>query len=434
MPLLHNRLTHSEKVAQVARSIAEAKILSANETTQKLVQKLGGFDLDVCEAAALAHDLGHPPFGHIGEKILDDVARNKEILDLDDGFEGNAQSLRILVIGKIRSNKYEGNNPTYATIAAVSKYPWKRAGKRADHDEIIDTDSEYRKHWKKFSAYDPQYELLTQAREFLPPCISEKEIQSLEASVMDVADDITYAVHDLEDFYLAGILDVSWIREDLEKYIRGEQKTGDVFFELASRLGVDYSGWFNDDEMIRAAEWAERELKSGFNRRQVNYSEVEAQARKRGSDFIDTFINAIEVRDEPFWTGGPYVGLDERNWHRVQILKEITRSYVVQRPDIALLQRGQQEVLEKFVKLLYEWSENDRARLPARLKREIEIAEEQLDGGSTIGYGKDQHAPRGKNKNRAILDYICTLTDLECLQIYYKLSGIQVHRPGMVSF
>ena len=71
--LLHNRLTHSLKVAQLARAVAERLGKSDGET----VGRLGGCDPDVAEAAAIAHDLGHPPFGHLGERVLDRLARTK---------------------------------------------------------------------------------------------------------------------------------------------------------------------------------------------------------------------------------------------------------------------------------------------------------------------------------------------------------------------
>src|SRR5207302_7491785 len=70
--LLHNRLTHSLKVGQVARAVAE-RLLAADDSAG-LIRKLGGLDADVAEAAALAHDLGHPPFGHLGEQVLARVA------------------------------------------------------------------------------------------------------------------------------------------------------------------------------------------------------------------------------------------------------------------------------------------------------------------------------------------------------------------------
>ena len=129
-PLLHTRLTHSEKVAQVARSIA-AHLFEVED--HSLIARLGGIDLHVCEAAALAHDLGHPPFGHVGELTLDRIARKD--LKLMDGFEGNAQSIRIVTIGSLRSLSYEGLDLTKATLAAIAKYPWIRARTLADEQQ-----------------------------------------------------------------------------------------------------------------------------------------------------------------------------------------------------------------------------------------------------------------------------------------------------------
>jgi dGTPase len=99
--LVHNRLTHSLKVAQVGRAIAER--LAPNKD---VLDKLGGCDPDVVEAAALAHDLGHPPFGHLGERVLDQLARQR--LRLRDGFEGNAQSYRIVTSTEIRGQSTIG--------------------------------------------------------------------------------------------------------------------------------------------------------------------------------------------------------------------------------------------------------------------------------------------------------------------------------------
>src|SRR6476646_1732632 len=96
--LVHNRLTHSLKVAQVGRAIAER--LGTDPRYRDLLDKLGGCDPDVVEAAALAHDLGHPPFGHNGERVLDTLARQR--LGLADGFEGNAQSYRIVTSTQVR--------------------------------------------------------------------------------------------------------------------------------------------------------------------------------------------------------------------------------------------------------------------------------------------------------------------------------------------
>src|SRR5688500_12236926 len=132
--LVHNRLTHSLKVAQVARAIAER--LTADEAHRDLLEKLGGCDPDVVEAAALAHDLGHPPFGHLGERVLDRLARQR--LGLTDGFEGNAQSYRIVTSTEIRGQATIGLNLTNAVRAAILKYPWTRRTHPDPHPRCMD--------------------------------------------------------------------------------------------------------------------------------------------------------------------------------------------------------------------------------------------------------------------------------------------------------
>ena len=119
--VVHNRLTHTIKVTAVARAIAVR--LLRNED-RELMRRLGGLDHVVVQAAANAHDLGHPPFGHLGERALDRLARER--FGLVDGFEGNAQTFRILTELEVHGPGDEGLNLTAAIRAAVLKYPWAR--------------------------------------------------------------------------------------------------------------------------------------------------------------------------------------------------------------------------------------------------------------------------------------------------------------------
>ena len=121
-PLIHNRLTHSIKVTAVARAIAVGLTDAASPAYALAVAH--GCDAVVVQAAASAHDLGHPPFGHVGERVLDRLAR--ETLGIADGFEGNAQTYRIIATLDVAGTAPHGLNLTAAVRAAIAKYPWTR--------------------------------------------------------------------------------------------------------------------------------------------------------------------------------------------------------------------------------------------------------------------------------------------------------------------
>ena len=169
-----NRLTHSLEVAQVGRELATSLDL----------------DPDVVDTACLAHDLGHPPFGHNGERALNDWASDI------GGFEGNAQTLRILtrlepkVFGD--DGRSYGLNLTRATLDASCKYPWPSA------QGVPDPSGR-----SKFGFYDDD----TAAFEWLRAGAPDRQ-RCIEAEVMDLSDDIGYSVHDFEDAIVGGYIDV----------------------------------------------------------------------------------------------------------------------------------------------------------------------------------------------------------------------------------
>jgi dGTPase len=196
---VRNRLTHTLEVAQVAGGLARQL----------------GCDADVVETAALAHDLGHPPFGHNGERALDDLC------EAAGGFEGNAQTLRILTRLEAKTADPQGNsvglNLTRATLDASTKYPWTRA--EAAPPAGMHSDGTLRAGFK-FGVYDDDLPVFTWLRSG-----AASRRRCLEAQVMDLADDIAYSVHDTEDGIVAGrieltALDDEGLRADVWKTVQ----------------------------------------------------------------------------------------------------------------------------------------------------------------------------------------------------------------------
>ncbi|QES50271.1 deoxyguanosinetriphosphate triphosphohydrolase [Streptomyces venezuelae] len=181
------RLTHSLECAQVGRELGAAL----------------GCDPDLVEAACLSHDMGHPPFGHNGEEVLNDFAKDC------GGFEGNAQSLRLLT--RLEPKRFVpdprtgepasvGLNLTRASLDAATKYPWPRGGHPTDPGSV------------KFGAYDDDLPVFEWLRQGAPA-----DRKCFEAQVMDWADDVAYSVHDFEDGLHAGHLDPNLLFAEPER-------------------------------------------------------------------------------------------------------------------------------------------------------------------------------------------------------------------------
>lgn len=185
-----NRLTHSLEVSQIARFIAEQIGLVIGNNAYTNIN-----DLYVIEAAALAHDIGHPAFGHCGERALDELSECNR-------FEGNAQNYRVLRILEKKIPEHKGLNLTFRTLLSINKYLVKE-------DEYAGV--------KKF-LYNEDYEILSEKRKETD-LIGER---TLDVQIIDIADEIAYAVHDLEDALSIGYFDINELTYLLEKQLGAE--------------------------------------------------------------------------------------------------------------------------------------------------------------------------------------------------------------------
>ncbi|MCP9749498.1 deoxyguanosinetriphosphate triphosphohydrolase family protein [Ferruginibacter sp. HRS2-29] len=209
-----SRLTHSLEVAQIAKSIG-IRLNSENEDLKKF-----GFEIntDILEFAGLAHDIGHPPFGHKGEHALDDMMKSF------GGFEGNAQTLRVLtkLEKKFKPEEHRvGLNLTMRSLAAILKYDKEIPLKREDDEKLSKgyylSDRELIKKIKESVLNEPDY---------------TGEFKTIECGIMDLADDIAYSVFDLEDGLKAGFYTLfDFI------YSQDRSVSETIFKKVAEKLG-----------------------------------------------------------------------------------------------------------------------------------------------------------------------------------------------------
>ena len=418
--LVHNRMTHSLKVAHVARAIAE-RLAAAG--TADLADKLGGLDPDVVEAAALAHDLGHPPFGHLGERVLDRLGRQR--LRLPDGFEGNAQSYRIVTSTEIRGQATIGLNLTNAVRAAVLKYPWTRHGEARFMDPAPrgaapppdDPDAGS----AKFGAYSTEAEDMRAARRPFAGRVADWQ-QTVEAAVMDAADDIAYAIHDLEDVHRVGVLQQGAVAAELMAWQRwgadsDPDRAGGAIASLRRQLHRKDAWMADDDAFAGAVELVRAELVDGLLARPFDGSlEAEARVAAFSATWTRRLVESIELVDDPA-VRSAHVQLAPAQWHEVQVLKFVQNRFVLARPDLALHQRGQARLLASLVEALLAWlTDPDEAeRIPRRLRDLVELAEDELPPGT---------ADRGERaRGRAVIDFVTGLTDSQAVGLREALSG-----------
>lgn len=436
--VVHNRLTHSLKVTAVARSIAVSLRNRGGEDWDTITE-LGGCDHIVVQAAASAHDLGHPPFGHLGEQVLDRLA--KERLGLADGFEGNAQTFRILTeIDNCHASE-RGLNLTVAVRAAVLKYPWAREDWR--HDDAgpahqlprgVGIDRELGA--AKFSAYTLDAAELVEVKSRYPRI--GKHQQTVECSVMDVADDIAYSVHDLDDFYRAGVLQYPTIAAELDSWLdnrvalsqldnatlEANLRTPGHSLERAWRHTVRKDGWIADEGEFQDAV---RRVKEGLVESLLSIPfdggmEAERRVASFTHHWIDRLKGSIAVEANPDVRSG-HVRLARDAWHDVVVLKFVHTRFVLDRADLTIYQRGQARVLASLVEGFHAWlaDSKDAPRAPRRLLDSVEATIEsyaELKQANNSGLDVVR-----LGRARAVIDYIASFTDAQAMAAAALIGG-----------
>ncbi|MDO0927840.1 deoxyguanosinetriphosphate triphosphohydrolase [Streptomyces sp. TG1A-8] len=353
------RLTHSLECAQVGRELGAAL----------------GCDPDLVEAACLSHDLGHPPFGHNGEQALNEFA------DDCGGFEGNAQSLRLLT--RLEPKRFTpggsvGLNLTRAALDAATKYPWPRGAHPADPAS------------SKFGVYDDDRPVFDWVREGAPGTRT-----CFEAQVMDWADDVAYSVHDVEDALHAGHVDPGCLHAEPERRA--------VFEAAAGRYvpaGTDPAELAAALDRLQAQEW--------WPHRYDGTAAAQARLKDATSQLIGRFCLAAEAATRAAHGGGRLTRyaaelvVPREVRMECAVLKAVAHRYVMQRAEQELLRAEQRVVVAGLARAL-----TDRAP----------------DGLDPQFRALFDEAPDDHTRKRVIVDQIACLTDASARSLHARLTG-----------
>lgn len=238
------RLTHSIEVSQIGRSICN----HINRTSEELGDDFT-IDQNLVESVCLAHDIGHPSFGHAGESVLN------EMMNKAGGFEGNAQNLRILVDLFYRTGStWSGMKPTRAFLDGMLKY------------KTLYANSEKKKNHFVYDFQEETLDFVSGTEKFKNALKNEEELnsfKSVECQIMDWADDIAYSIHDLSDGVQAGFISIKkveqWRAAKQKNYTKDDDRILDEMCE--AMLNDDHNRYLGRliGEFIRASKLITRD-------------------------------------------------------------------------------------------------------------------------------------------------------------------------------
>jgi len=374
--VFHNRLTHSLKVAQIARRIAEG----LNRDQPNEVKKLGGLDPDATEAAGLGHDLGHPPFGHVAEEELNRLVRKHRIRD---GYEGNAQAFRIVtrLADSDAHDKYDraiaGLNLTRMTLDGILKYPWASG----DHNNP--------KKWGYYRTESKVFEWVRRGR-----LIRQR---SAIAEIMDWADDITFAIHDLLDFYRAGKIPIDKCKgnesRERERLIKG-------MFKRKPEWRAERSKY------VEALQSILDEFPFAAHERYKDAAEDRARLYAFSTAMIRNFVGSCRLRSRASATR---VHIEADAKRIVEVLKQFIWEYIIENPELAVPQNGQRAAVRGVFTQLLEASNDKKYYIfPSAFQEVIAKASNKRD------------------RVRIVADCIASMTEREIMYFHRCLQGLGI--------
>jgi len=347
------RLSHSLECAQIGRELGESL----------------GADPDLLETACLSHDLGHPPFGHNGEEALAEVAKDF------GGFEGNAQSFRLLTRIEAKTvaedGKSVGLNLTRASLDAATKYPWPRA---------INP--------RKFGVYDDDVEIFNWMRQGAP-----SDRKCIEAQIMDWSDDCAYSVHDLEDAIFVGQVKVGNFESD--------------FDTLHKEMQDSYGSTATKDEAASALERLQQ--LSCWPRYYDGSHRSLARLKDSTSQLIGRFVLAAELETRKVHGNGPLrryeadLVIPREQEVEVDFLKAVAGHYLINAAISQERYAKQQIVIKELVEMLHKHAGT---ALDSIFVKDWESSSDET------------------SRMRIIIDQVASLTDPGAYALHARLSAL----------
>lgn len=409
-----NRLTHSLEVAQIAKSIA----ININNNIKYFQQPANQINTDITEIAGLAHDLGHPPFGHNGEKALDECMKRY------GGFEGNAQTLRILAkLEKKQRNcnalsgiengvdQRLGLNLCYRSLASILKYDKEIPKER---DACVELEKGY---------YYTEKSLVDKIKTSILGTTENVEMKTIECQIMDIADDIAYSTYDLEDAFKAGFikpldmlavddlvaieiakkvsktLNVNFNENDVKDtiYFYYSKVYEDLMSEIVNKHLKEYGSTEVDIDIpsfVTLAYTATTNLSNnGYLRTQFT------------SELVEYFIQAVKVKVNKQLPAISTVYLDKEIRAKVETLKHFSYIYLINSPKLKIAEYRGQDIIKEIFRVLSDENVRGYKLMPEDFQ-EIYLAFNSID-----------------DKMRVICDFIAGMTDRYLLEFYGRLKS-----------
>lgn len=407
-----NRLTHSLEVAQIAAGIAgRLNVAAVREAFPG-----GSINTKLVEFAALAHDLGHPPFGHNGEHALDDLMREH------GGFEGNAQTLRILAAVErklVRSPgeatvSAHGLDLTYRSLAAVLKYDRCIPAVRGPDDNF------------EKGYYGTEAELVAEIKRRVAPTLPEEaSFKTIECAIMDIADDIAYSTYDLEDSLHAGFVSPLSLANSLandavvqDEVLRKTNKAlkeakhdeasiGELLGVIVEVFGIELPPTVTDvlarEEKIFVDHEPLKANLEGWMRDQALTTNPMLRTQLT-AERVGRLISTVEFVPNEAFPQLSSVTMNRQAMLQVEVLKHLNYELVIRSPRLAVVEhRGRDLVTTLFRTLL----DSRGALLPDEWRQRYAEA-------ASIGITE---------ANRLVCDYVACMTDRYAAELHARLFG-----------